>query len=133
MLRIHSFVMGHLVSAVLVGGAAGTLFLDAQAGLICAAALLAGAFVSSYVCQWRPGLEAPAWKLWPIAVLANPILLFLLGYLATESQCLVGTRRGWDCIATALALMGTVLCLLPPIGGLVWRWWKRRVVPPPAA
>lgn len=133
MLRIHPFVMGHLVSAVLVGGAAGTSFIDARAGLICAAGLLAGAFVSSYVCQWRPGLEAPAWKLWPVAVLANPVLLFMLGYLATDTDCLLGIKRGWNCIAAALAMMASVLCLLPPIGGLLWRWWKRRRAPPPAA
>ena len=46
MLRINPFVMGHLVGAVLVGGAAGMLFLDARAGLICAVALLAGVVAS---------------------------------------------------------------------------------------
>ena len=133
MLRINPFVMGHLVGAVLVGGTAGTLFLDAQAGLICAVALLAGTFVSSYVCQWWPGIEAPAWKLWAVAVFASPIMLLTLGYMVFDYECVVGITRGWNCLLAALALMASVLCLLPPVGGLVWRWWKRRRVPPPAA
>lgn len=132
MLRINPFVMGHLVGAVLVGGAAGTLFLDAQAGLICAVALLAGAFVSSYVCQWWPGVEAPAWKLWAVAVFASPIMLLTLGYMAVDYECVVGIRRGWNCLLAALAIMAAGLCLLPPLFGLAWRWWKHRKVPPPA-
>jgi len=132
MLRINPFVMGHLVGAVLVGGTAGTLFLDAQAGLICAVALLAGAFVSSYVCQWWPGIEAPAWKLWAVAVFASPIMLLTLGYMVFDYKCVVGTARGWNCLLAALAIMAAGLCLLPPLFGLLWRWWKRRKAPPPA-
>lgn len=132
MLRINPFVMGHLVGAVLVGGTAGTLFLDAQAGLICAVALLAGAFVSSYVCQWWPGVEAPAWKLWPVAVFASPIMLLTLGYMVFDYECVVGIKTGWNCLLAALAIMAAGLCLLPPVFGLLWRRWKRRRAPPPA-
>lgn len=130
MLRINPFVMGHLVGAVLVGGVAGTLFLDAQAGLICAVALLAGAFVSSYVCQWWPGVEAPGWKLWAVAVFASPIMLLALGYIAFDYECTVGIRRGWNCLLAAIAIMVVGLCLLPPAIGLLWRWWKHRKAPP---
>lgn len=133
MLRINPFVMGHLVGAVLVGGAAGTLLLDARAGLICAVSLLAGAFVSSYVCQWWPGVEAPGWKLWAVAVFASPIMLLALGYIAFDYECTVGTRRGWNCLLAAIAIVMAGLCLLPPAVGLLWRWWKHRKAPPPAA
>ena len=60
MLRIRPFVMGHLVAALLVGAGAGA-FLAAEAMLIGGLGMLAGAVVSSLVCQWKPGVEAPAW------------------------------------------------------------------------
>jgi hypothetical protein len=125
MLRIHPFVMGHLVGAVVVGGAAGA-FLEARASLIAGASLAAGAVVSSLVCQWRPGIEAAAWKLWPVAVIANPVMLAALGFMVVDWECMAGTRRGWNCLGAALAIVVAGLCLLPPVGGLLWRWWKRR-------
>lgn len=128
MLRIHPFVMGHLVSAVMVGGVAGA-FLDARAALIAGASLGAGAVVSSLFCQWRPGVEAAAWKLWPVAVFANPVMLAALGFMAVEWECVLGTRRGWNCIGVVIFMMVAGLCLLPPIGGLLWRLWKRHRAP----
>ena len=83
MLRIHPFVMGHLIGAVLTGGAAGA-FSDPRAAFIGALALFGGALVSSYVCQWWPGVEAPAWKLWLVAVFANPVMLAALGFNVTQ-------------------------------------------------
>jgi len=124
MLRFHPFVMGHLVSAVVVGGAAGA-FLDAQAALIAGASLAGGALISSLVCQWRPGVEAAAWKLWPVAVLTNPLTLAAFGFMAADWKCVVGIRGGWNCLGAAIAIIVAGLCLLPPIGGLLWRWWKR--------
>lgn len=124
MLRIKPFVMGHLVSAVLVGAGAGA-FLDVRASLYVALALLAGAVVSSLVCQWKPGVEAAGWKLWLVAVIANPILLASLGYMAFDWECVAGLRRGWNCIGAAIAIAAAGLCLVPPVGGVAWRGWKR--------
>lgn len=124
MLRIHPFVMGHLIGAVGVGTAAGA-FINAQASLIAAVSLLAGAVVSSLVCQWRPGVEAPAWKLWPVAVFANPLMLAALAFMAADWECVLGLRRGWNCLTAAMSIVAAGLCLLPPVAGLLWRWWKR--------
>ncbi|TAJ96559.1 MAG: hypothetical protein EPO10_12915 [Reyranella sp.] len=124
MLRIKPFVMGHLVSAVLVGAGAGA-FLDVRASLYFALGLLAGAVVSSFVCQWKPGVEAPAWRLYLVALLANPILLVSLVFMALDWECVVGLRRGWNCIAAAMAIVAASLCFLPPLGGVAWRGWKR--------
>ena len=123
MLRIKPFVMGHLVSAVLVGAGAGA-FLDVRASLYFALALLAGAVVSSLVCQWKPGVEAAGWKLWLVGVIANPILLASLGFMAFDWECVAGLRRGWNCIGAAIAIAAASLCFLPPLGGLLWRSWK---------
>jgi hypothetical protein len=124
-LRITPFVMGHLVAALLVGAAAGA-FLAAEAMLIGGIGMLAGAVVSSLVCQWKPGVEAPASQLWPVAVLANPVLLAALVFLALDWQCVVGLQRGWGCrLVAPMALIAASLCFLPPLGGLLWRAWKR--------
>mgnify|MGYP003599615353 CR=1 FL=1 len=124
MLRITPFVMGHLVAAVLVGAGAGA-FIDMRASLYFALALVAGAVVSSLVCQWKPGVEAPAWRLYLVALLANPILMISLVVMALDWDCGVRLRRGWNCIAAAMAIAAAGLCLLPPFGGLLWRHWKR--------
>ncbi|MBX9943985.1 MAG: hypothetical protein K2Y40_07890 [Reyranella sp.] len=125
MLHIHPFVMGHLVGAVATGTAAGA-FINAQASFIVAVGLLAGAVVSSLVCQWRPGVEAPAWQIWPVAVAANPLMWAALAFMAADWECVLGLRRGWNCLTAAMAILTAGLCLLPPFGGLLWRWWKRR-------
>jgi len=127
MLRIHPFVMGHLIGAVMTGAIAGA-FINPQAAFIGAVGLFGGALVSCFICQWRPGVEAAAWKLWPAAVLANPIMIAALVFMAVDWQCIVGARRVWDCLAAAMAIIAAGLCLLPPLGGLLWRWWKSRRV-----
>ena len=124
MLRITPFVMGHLVSAVMVGAGAGA-FLDVRASLYFALALLVGAAASSRVCQWKPGFEAAGWKLWLVAVITNPILLASLAVMAFDWECVAGLRRGWNCIGTAIAIAAAGLCLVPPVGGVAWRAWKR--------
>ena len=62
MRRIHPFVYGHVVTALIVGLGVGAT-LDAQAAGIGMALMVAGAIVSSVVCWWKPGFEAPAWLL----------------------------------------------------------------------
>ena len=128
MLRIHPFVMGHLIGAVMTGAITGA-FIGPQAAFMGALILLAGAVASCLVCQWWPGVEAPVWKLWPVAVLFNPVLIASLGFMVVDWECVVGTRRGLNCLPVAMAIVTAGLCLLPPVGGLLWRWWKRRRAP----
>jgi cell division protein FtsX len=128
MLRIHPFVMGHLIGAVMTGAIAGA-FIGPQAAFMAALILLAGAVASCLICQWWPGVEAPVWKLWPVAVLANPVLIASFGFMVVDWECVAGTRRGLNCLPVAMAMVTAGLCLLPPVGGLLWRWWKRRRAP----
>ena len=127
MKRIHPFVWGHLAAAVIAGAGLGAT-LDAQAAIMGGIMLAAGAVISSTVCWWKPGLDAPAWQLIPVAILANPLMLAALGYLLfIDLDCVLGNRRGWDCLGMAIAVMVAGVCLVPPLGGWLWRWWKRRV------
>jgi hypothetical protein len=123
--RIHPFVWGHVVAALIAGAAVGAT-LDGQAAMIGGVLLTAGAVVSSLVCWWKPGFEAPAWQLVPAAILANPLMLLALGFLIVDIDCVVGNRKGWDCLAVAVAILVAGVCLLPPFGGWLWRSWKRR-------
>jgi hypothetical protein len=123
--RIHPFVWGHIAAAVIVGAGAGAT-LDVQAAIMGAIMLAAGAVISSTVCWWTPGLDSPAWRLIPVAILANPLMLVALGFMAVDADCIVGNKRGWDCIGAAIAILVAGVCLLPPFGGWLWRWWKRR-------
>lgn len=130
MLRFHPFNMGHLIGAAVVSGAVGAFLPNAQFAIMMVLAFVAAAAVSSFVCQWQPGLEAPAWKLWLMAVFANPVMLVALGSMAVDWECLAGVRRGWQCFAAvAIAIPAAGACLLPPLFGLAWRWWKRRRAP----
>lgn len=126
MKRIHPFVWGHLAVALIAGAGVGAT-LDVQAAIMGAIMLMAGAVISSTVCWWKPGLDAPAWQLIPVAILANPLMLAALGYLLfIDFDCVIGNRRGWNCLGTAIAVVVAGVCLAPPFGGWLWRWWRRR-------
>ena len=125
MKRIHPFAVGHVVAALIAGVAAGVT-LDAEAAVLGGTVLAAGACVSSVVCWWRPGFEAPAWQLIPAAILANPLMLLALGFMLVDFGCLTGSKKGWDCLGWAIALLVAGVCLVPPFGGWAWRAWKRR-------
>lgn len=129
MLRFHPFTMGHLIGAVIVSGAVGAFLPNAQVAIMMVLAFVAAVAVSSLVCQWWPGTEAPAWKLWLTAVFANPVMLVALGSMAVDWECVVGTRKGWNCFAAAIAIVVAGGCLLPSLFGLAWRAWKRRRAP----
>jgi hypothetical protein len=124
MLRIRPFVMGHLVAALLVGAGAGA-FLAAEAMLIGGLGMLAGAIVSSFVCQWKPGVDAPAWQLWPVATLANPVFPAALFFVSLDWRCVAGLLRSWGCVVVTMAVIVASLCFVPPLCGLLWRSWKR--------
>ena len=125
MKRIHPVVWGHIAAAMIAGAGVGAT-LDVQAAIMGAIMLAAGAVISSTVCWWKPGFEAPAWRLIPVAILANPLMLAAIGFMVVDYDCVVGSRKGWNCIGTAIAVLVAGVCLLPPFGGWLWRWWKRR-------
>jgi hypothetical protein len=125
---IHPFAVGHVTAGLVIGAVAGLPLPNPMMVLIGAGALGGSAVVSSTVCWWRPGFHAAAWKLWLVAVLASPLMLVALGFMLADWQCLAGMRRGWDCLGAALAIIVAGLCLLPPFGGLLLRWWHRRSV-----
>jgi len=126
MRRIHPFVQGHVVAALIVGIAAGASLGARQAAGWGAALLLAGAIVSSLVCWKWPGFEAAWWKLLPTAIFASPVMLASLGFMLADFECLVGIQKGWGCMVAAMSLLVAGACLLPPFGGLLWRGWIRR-------
>ena len=129
MRRIHPFVAGQVVTALIAGGATGAT-LDAEAAVMGGALLAAGAMISSLVCWWKPGFEAPAWLLIPVAVLANPLVLLALGDMFfVDFDCLTGSRKGWHCFGLGIAVIVVVVSLVPPFGGWLWRAWKRRLQP----
>ena len=129
MRRIHPFVVGQVVTALIAGAATGAT-LDAEAAVLGGALLAAGATISSVVCWWKPGFEAPAWLLIPVAILANPLVLLALGDMFfVDFDCLTGSRKGWHCFGLGIAVIVAVVCLVPPFGGWLWRAWKRRPQP----
>lgn len=125
MLRFHPFTMGHLIGAAMVSGAVGAFLPDAVVGLAMVAVFVVAAAISSFACQWRPGLEAPALRLYAAAVLFNPLMLAALGFMAVDWECVAGVRRGWNCVGAAIAVAVAGACLLPALFGLAWRRFKR--------
>ena len=124
MKRIDPFAFGHVIAALVAGAVAGA-FLDLTAVMVFSSVLAASAIVSALVCWRWPGFAAAAWKLWLIGVLANPLFLAAVAFSIEQYECLVGRKTGWNCMFSDLGPMVAGMCLLPPIGGLLWRGWKR--------
>src|SRR5216684_4014141 len=93
MRRIHPFVYGHVIGALLTGAVAGA-FLDGTAVLVFSSVLAGNAVIGSLVCWWRPGFEAAGWKLWLMATFANPLMLSAIAFSIDSYGCLVGARTG---------------------------------------
>ena len=83
-----------VVEADAVGAVAGA-FIDPRAAFVGALGLFGGALVSSFICQRWPGVEAAAWKLWPVAVLVTG-MSGLPRPLATKTRLVWPTVRGSD-------------------------------------
>lgn len=128
MKRVAPFVLGHVIAAFVAGAIVGA-FLDLRAVATFSSILAAGAAVSALVCWRWPGFAAAAWKLWLIGVLANPLFVLATAISIDEYECLLRRRTGWNCMFTDLGPMIAGICLLPPIGGLLWQRWKRRRAP----
>jgi hypothetical protein len=119
--RISPFVYGHVLAALLIGAAAGYR-VDYTAIAPFAGAMVANAVLSSIVCWWWPGLQAPGWKLWPMAAFVNPLMVLSIAYSIQEYDCLMGRHVGWNCLLDEVGLWVAGFCLPSPLVGLVVRW-----------
>ncbi len=124
MRHVHPFVWGHVVGAFVVGAVSGS-FLDAKAVMIFSSLLAANAAIGSVVCWWQPGFEAPGWKLWLSATLANPLMLAAIAFSIDQHDCLFQSVRGWHCMFADVGPLTVAACLPSPLIGLAVRWWKR--------
>ena len=120
------FIWGHVVTALLVGIAAGA-FVDSNAVWIFGGSLAAGAIVSALMCWAWPGFAGPWWKLWLMACLANPVFLAALALMWLDRECLVHYTQGWKCmfVVAGPALAGVALVI--PLPGLAARWLRERL------
>ena len=123
--HIHPFVWGHVIGALIVGAASGSS-LDMKAVLTFSGLLAANAAIGSLVCWWRPGLDAAAWKLWPMATFANPMKLAAIAFSIDQYDCLTGRASGWNCMLSDVGPLTVAACLPSPLIGLAVRWLKRR-------
>jgi hypothetical protein len=123
MRRLHPFVVGSVLGGLVIGGVPGSAALNLQATVGLALVMAGGAAIAALVCWRWPGLAAPAWKLWPVAVLANPLFMIGVYWTIDEWECLFRrTRSGWDCLFSDFAPILAGLCLIPPVVGLVVRF-----------
>jgi uncharacterized caspase-like protein len=123
--RIPPFVIGQVAGAVIMGAMAlllnGTYFyyfyfhfVDLD-WIFVGAGIIVGPIVSALVCWRWPGPGAPASKLLPAALLANPMMWLVLA--ASMGLAHLGTR------ATLLIILPGFLSVL---AGLAWRMFKNR-------
>ena len=121
--RLHPFVWGHVIGALIVGAVSGA-FLDGKAVVTFSAVMAANAAIGSLICWWRPGLDAAGWKLWLTASLANPLMLAAIAFSIDQYDCLLARTRGWNCMFADLGPLAAAVCLPSPLIGLAVRWWK---------
>jgi hypothetical protein len=125
MRRIHRFVWGHVIAALVIGAAAGS-FLDWQAVAAFSALMAVNAVISSLICWWWPGFSAAWWKLWPMAALINPLMVAAIAWSLEHWDCLISRRGGWSCMLDDVGLWVAAACLPSPLIGLAARWWRGR-------
>lgn len=125
MRRFHPFATGSVLAGLVVGGVAGTAVLNLKAIVMLALFMALGAAIAALVCWRWPGLAAPAWKLWPMAIVTNPLFLVGVYWTIDQVDCLFRGARGWDCMFAAFGPILAGLCVIPPAVGLAVRWWRR--------
>jgi hypothetical protein len=116
--RIPPFVTGQVAGAVIMGSVPsllsgtyfGAYFLNSDWIV-----MSMGPVVGTLVCWRWPGPGAPAWKLLPVALLANPMVLLLIA--ASMGLAHLGAR------SALLIILSGVLSVL---AGLAWRSFKKR-------
>ena len=121
----HPFVLGHVLSAIVIGAVGGT-FLELKAVFTLAALLGGNAAIGALICWAWPGLNGAWWKLWPMATLVNPLVLAGIAWSLDQWDCLVGGKTGWDCMFASVGPLAIEACLPSPLVGLATRWWQNR-------
>lgn len=119
MRALSPFAIGQIVGALVVGVVAGSLI---GAVLTVAVLMLLGAAASATVCRFSPGYDAAGWRLWLTGVVANPLVIVVIGFSIDEYDCYLGNRSGWSCMFADVGPMVAGLCLLPPLFGVGLRW-----------
>ena len=123
--RLHPFTLGSVLA-----GLAGTAVLNLKAIALLALFLAAGAAIAALVCARWPGLSAPAWKLWPMAAVTNPLFMVGVYWSIDQHHCLFRAARGWDCMFAAFGPILAGLCLIPPAVGLAVRFFALEFLSP---
>jgi hypothetical protein len=125
---MHPFLIGHLVSAVVLGAAVGAIvgkFGRLEGAALGAAAMAGGALVSAAIAAIGRGYDAPAGKLWLAATLGNPVCLLSLLFTGGGWNCFAGGIYDLGCFAHLVAALVAAVCALPPCAGLLLR--RRRL------
>jgi len=95
--RIPPFVTGQVAGAVTMGLAThllnGAYFINLDWVVL----MSMGPVVSALVCWRWPGPDAPAWKLLPVALLANPMMLMLIAVALGWPTSVPGSRSSSWC------------------------------------
>jgi hypothetical protein len=125
MKRVPPFVLGYVVVSFLLGAGVGAT-MDMQAAAIGAGLLVFGALVACLLCYWLVGFEGPWLQLLFVALITNPTFLLAAGVTLHDIECIVGRKRGWDCLGAAIGIVVAGGALVTPLGGLLWRWFRRR-------
>jgi len=60
----------------------------------------------------------------PLATRACAVVA-AVAFSVDQYECLIGQKTGWNCLFADLGPKVAAMCLLPPIGGLLWRGWRR--------
>ncbi len=121
------FVLGHVIGAFAVGAGAAA-FLNFKATLGFSILLTTGAAASALVCRWWPGYDAPSWRLWLAACVANPLWVVAVGSTIGQYECLLGWRSGLDCLFADLGPLVALACMPSPLLGLALRWLVARLL-----
>jgi hypothetical protein len=124
-IRVHPFAVGHVLGAMAVGAAIGSVE-DGKAVAVCAAVLGGNALVSALICRAWPGLNGPWWRLWPMATFVNPLMVAAIAWSLDQWECLTRVRSGWACMLAFLGPLAIEACVPSPVVGLAARWWWRR-------
>lgn len=129
---MHPFTIVHVIAAtVLLGGLWGINgyggYPKPIVGAIAALAGLVGSIVSSLVCRWKPGLAAPGWKLWLVAIAANPVFLLCVAAVIYSTVSVIRINEPWDWLGLYISLTVTGVVMLAPALGVAARWIASRI------
>jgi hypothetical protein len=125
------FILGHVVSALLIGAVGGALVNTASIESFSIIMAVAAA-ASATICRWLPGYDAPWWQLWLAGAGTNPLLLVALSFSIDAADCVAGARKGPACLFSDIGPLVVGVCLVPPLFGIGLRWlWSGGATPRP--